>query len=90
MEPDREGEVERSDLKLLARNIVIEVVLYSLLVVAYVFLVLRLLGEPLKKLFDSNLVLYAFVALALIVVQGAVLETITSFLLDRLRLERLE
>ena len=82
--------MERSELKLLARNFVIEVLVYTLLVVAYVFLVLRLLGEPLKKLFDNNLVLYAFVALALIVAQGAVLEIITSFLLDRLRLERLE
>jgi len=82
--------VERSELKLLARNIVIEVLIYSLLVVAYVLLVLRLLGEPLKKLLDNNLILYAFVALALIVAQGAILEIITSFLLDRLRLERLE
>lgn len=82
--------MERSELKLLARNIVIEVLIYSLLVVAYVLLVLRLLGEPLKKLLDNNLILYAFVALALIVAQGAILEIITSFLLDRLRLERLE
>jgi len=82
--------VDSSDRRLLVRNIVIEVLLYSMLVVAYFALVLRLLAEPLKKLFDSHLVLYAFAALALIVVQGAVLESITSFLLDRLRLERLE
>jgi hypothetical protein len=36
----------------------------------YAVLILRLLGEPLRKLFTDHLTLYAFVALALIVVQG--------------------
>lgn len=77
-------------LRILLRNFAIEVVVYAVLVVVYFLLVLRLLGEPLKKLFVNNLILYAFVALGLIVVQSAVLEVVTSFLLNRLGLERLE
>ena len=75
---------------ILIRNFAIEVLIYTALVVGYFLLVLRLLGEPLKKLFTDHLILYAFAALALIVVQGAVLEFITSFLIGRLGLDRLE
>jgi hypothetical protein len=48
---------------ILIRNFAFEVLIYAVLV-------LRLLGEPLRKLFTDHLTLYAFVALALIVVQG--------------------
>jgi hypothetical protein len=75
---------------ILIRSFAIEVLIYTALVVGYFLLVLRLLGEPLKKLFTDHLTLYAFAALALIVVQGVVLEFLTSFLVSRLRLERLE
>ena len=75
---------------ILIRNFAIEVLIYTALVVGYFLLVLRLLGEPLKKLFTDHLILYAFAGLALIVVQGAVLEFITSFLIRRLGLDRLE
>jgi len=77
-------------VRTLIRNFAVEVLIYALLVVGYFVLVLRLLGEPLKKLFMDNLTLYAFAALALIVVQGAMLELLTSFLVSRLGLERLE
>jgi hypothetical protein len=75
---------------ILIRSFAIEVLIYTALVIGYFVLVLRLLGEPLKKLFTDHLALYAFAALALIVVQGVVLEFLTSFLVNRLRLERLE
>ena len=71
----------------LIRNFAIEVLIYTALVVGYFVLVLRLLGEPLRKLFTDHLTLYAFAALALIVVQGVVLEFLTSFLVSRLGLE---
>ena len=51
---------------------------------------MRTFGEPLSQLFDSNLGVYALVSLALIVAQGVLLDAITSFLLDRLQLGRLE
>ena len=82
--------MKKPEIQSLIRNFAIEVVIYGALVVVYFLLVLRFLAEPLENLFDENLVLYALVALALIVAQGALLEFVTSFLLDRLGLERLE
>ena len=74
----------------LLRNFVLELVVYGVLVTAYSVVVLRLLGEPLAQLSSSNLAAYAFIALGLIVAQGVLLDVITSFLLDRLRLGRME
>lgn len=75
---------------MLVRNFVIELIVYSILVVAYFVIALRLLGEWLDRLFHSNLVTYALISLGLIVAQGVLLDVITSFLLDRLNLSRLE
>jgi hypothetical protein len=75
---------------MLVRNFVIELIVYSILVVAYFVVALRLLGEWLARLFHSNLVTYALISLGLIVAQGVLLDLITSFLLDRLNLGRLE
>lgn len=77
-------------VRILVRNFVIEIVVYAGLVLGYFLLVLRLLGEPLEALASWNLVLYAFAALGLIVVQAVALEFVTSFLVDRLGLDRLE
>lgn len=82
--------MDKAQIRGLIRNFAIEVLVYGLLVLGYFLLVLRFLGEPLAKLYTNNLVLYAFVALGLILTQGLVLEVITSFLLNRLGLERLE
>lgn len=79
-----------SETRALVRNFVIEVLVYAVLVLGYFLLVLRFLGKPLEQLYVSNLIVYAFVALALIVIQGVVLEFVTSFLLNRLGLERLQ
>ncbi len=74
----------------LLRNFGIEVLIYAVLVVAYFFLILEFLGEPLQRLFEHSLVLYAFISLALIVAQGVVLEAVTSFLIRQLGLDRLD
>jgi len=65
-------------------------IVYTILVVIYTVVVLRLLSQPLARLFDTNLVTYAIVSLGLIAAQGALLDAVTSFLLKRLRLEQLE
>lgn len=78
------------DKRRLVRNFVVELVVYAVLVVAYFLLVLRLLGDWLAGLYRSNLILYAPLALALIVLQGVLLEMLTAFLIERLGLERLE
>ncbi len=82
--------MEREKMRVLLRNLAIELVVYAILVVIYSIVVLRLLSQPLTQLFDANLITYALVALGLIAVQGALLDTVTSFLLKRLRLEQLE
>lgn len=76
--------------KILLRNFLIELVLYTLLLVVYFWGVLRYLGEPLNRLFHLDPFVYAFATLILIVVQGVFLEWITSFLITRLGLEKLE
>jgi hypothetical protein len=79
-----------TDARRLIRNFLIELVLYALLVAIYFVLVLSTIGDWLTKLYYENLNLYAFVALALIVTQAVVLEMVTTFLIERLGLERLE
>jgi hypothetical protein len=74
----------------LIRNFVLELLVYAVLVVGYFLLVLRLLAGFLEALVEGNPNLYGFVALGLIVAQGALLEFVTSFLVSRLGLERLE
>ena len=78
------------EIRRLIRGFTIELVIYAALVVAYFFLVLRLLGDPLERLFSSHLTVYAFVSLVLIVAQGVLLETVTSFVIGLLGLDKYE
>lgn len=77
---------EDHEVRTLLRNFALELLVYGALVVGYFFIVLRVLADPLARLFNSNLVAYALIALGLMVAQGVVLEAITSFLLEQLRL----
>ncbi len=72
------------------RNLVIELIVYGTLVIVYALSVLQFLADPLANLYHNNLTLYAWVALFLIVGQGVILEMLTSFLVDRLRLLRFD
>jgi hypothetical protein len=74
----------------LIRNFAFELLLYGFLVVLYFVVVLRWMGQPLLQVFQENPPIYAAAALILIVVQGVALEVVTSFLVERLGLERLE
>jgi hypothetical protein len=82
--------MSKQGMRVLLRNFIIELIVYGVLVAAYSVVVLRLLHEPLVRLFHSNLGTYAFIGLGLIVAQGVLLDVITSWLLGQLRLERLE
>ena len=82
--------MKNPDVKILLRNFLIELAIYSALVIVYVLVVLRLLAEPLEALFQSNLVVYAFVGLILILAQAVLLEAVTTFIVSRLKLERFE
>jgi hypothetical protein len=59
----------------------LEMVLYSGLVFAYFFLVLRFVAGTLYSLEQCHIVIYAAVAIALIVGQAVLLEIITTWLL---------
>jgi hypothetical protein len=76
--------------KNLFRNFLIELIVYTFLVVGYFFVVLQALGDWLARLGTGNPTLYAFVALGLIVAQGVLLERVTILIVELLGLERLE
>jgi hypothetical protein len=76
--------------KILLRNFLIELILYALLLIIYFWGVLRFLGEPLNKIFHLSPFVYAVATLILIVAQGVFLEWVTSFLITRLGLEKME
>jgi hypothetical protein len=82
--------MNKQRMRVQLRNFVVELMVYVILVAAYSVVVLQLLGEPLARLSGSNLTAYALISLGLIVAQGVLLDIVTSFLLDRLRLGRLE
>ena len=67
------------------KSFLVEVSLYALLVTGYFFLVLHFLSQWLKGLFDDHKFYYAFVALGLIVLQGVLLESLTTALLKLVR-----
>jgi hypothetical protein len=89
MSPE-EKKLTRIRLKRMLRNFAIEIVIYGALVILYYFLALRLLSSPLEHLFREYLPAYALVSLILITAQGVLLESLTSFLLKRLGLQRME
>ncbi|MDP6769709.1 MAG: hypothetical protein QF704_03325 [Anaerolineales bacterium] len=78
------------DIKTIIRNLALELLVYGILVTAYAFIALRWLADPINALFHDNLLIYAFLGLVLIVAQAAILERLTTFLLERLGLPHSE
>ena len=81
--------MQKPNIRILIRNLIIELLLYGVLLVIYFFVVLQFLGNFLTDLFNNQLVIYSILGLGLIVAQAVLLETVTSFLLRLLRLDRL-
>jgi hypothetical protein len=67
------------------RAFLIELAIYAVLVSGYFFLVLHYLSGWLQDLHLHNVKLYALVAIALIIGQAVVLESVTTWLLRFLR-----
>ena len=67
------------------RAFAIELILYSLLIVSYFFLVLHFLGGWLYRLELQHRWVYAAMSVLLIVGQAVLFESITTFLLRLLR-----
>ncbi|RLC78056.1 MAG: hypothetical protein DRJ03_15750 [Chloroflexi bacterium] len=82
--------MNKQKLRILARTLALELAGYGLLVAAYAAFVAPRLEKPLAQLFNNdNLIVYAFAGLGLIVVQGLILDAVTSFLVSQLHLDRL-
>ncbi|MFN2303318.1 MAG: hypothetical protein ACK2TV_06245 [Anaerolineales bacterium] len=80
----------KPDLQKLIRNFAIEMVVYAILLLIYFFAVLQFLGGLLYNLYENNTTLYAVIGLSLIVAQAVLLETITSYLIRLLHLDRFD
>jgi hypothetical protein len=80
--------MKKLEPRILFRNLVVELIIYGGLILAYNFLVLRWLRDWLLLIFNSNLIIYAVSALALIVIQGVFLDYVTSFLLKYIKLDQ--
>lgn len=75
-------------LQPLLKSLAIELLIYAPLVILYFLLVLRFADQFLADLYNSDTKLYAFVALAAIVLQGVLLERLTTWLLHRFGLRK--
>jgi hypothetical protein len=67
------------------RAFFIELLVYSVLVAAYFFLVLHFLADWLKQLDTHHIKIYALVSIALIIGQAVVLEAVTTALFRMIR-----
>jgi len=75
----------KKDTFLTLRAFLIELVIYTVLVVVYFFVVLHFLGPSLLQLEVQHRYGYALLAIALIIGQAILLEALTTFLLRLLR-----
>lgn len=75
----------KKDTFLTLRAFLIELVIYTVLVVAYFFVVLHFLGPSLLQLEVHHRYGYSLLAIGLIIGQAILLEALTTFLLRLLR-----
>ena len=80
--------MKKMDPRKLIRNLLFEIIIYSLLIFGYYLLVLRWLGDWIMSIFNSNLYIYAFAGLGLIFVQAVLLDLVTSFLMKYIKLDQ--
>lgn len=80
--------MKKLEPRILIRNLMIEIIIYSILIIGYYLIVLRWLDDWLLSIFQSNLVVYAVTGLGLIVIQAALLDFVTSFLMRYIKLDQ--
>ena len=66
----------------------IQMVIYGVLVSIYLVLVWRYLKDWLVMLYNENLGLYAVISLAFIIIQAVFLDYVTTFIMNRLGLNK--
>lgn len=74
--------------KILFRNLLIELIIYSVLIFGYYLLVLQVLDDWLLEVFQTNLIIYAIFGLGLIIIQAVVLDYVTSFLMKYIKTDQ--
>jgi len=79
---------QKNSARRMIRNFLIEVAAYGALLVAYFFFALRYLGEPLQRIYETDLKSYALWGTILIVVQAVVLDQVVGFLVDFFKLHQ--
>ncbi len=80
--------MKKMEPKILIRNLLVEITIYSILIFGYYLLVLRWMGDWLMTMFNTNLVYYSLVGLGLIFVQAVLLDFVTSFLMKYIKLDQ--
>jgi hypothetical protein len=75
----------KADTRATLKAFAVELILYAFLVTGYFFLVLHYLSGWLQDLHLHHVTLYATVAIALIIGQAVLLESVTTWLLRFLR-----
>lgn len=71
--------------ELFSPSLLAEIGVYGLFVAAYFLVILHAVGDRLRELYDQHRVWYAVVALLLIGIQGAGLESLTRGLMGLFR-----
>jgi len=80
--------MKKMEPRLLFRNLLVEIIIYSVLIFGYYLLVLRWMGDWLMNMFNTNLVYYSLVGLGLIFIQAVLLDFVTSFLMKYIKLDQ--
>lgn len=75
----------KNEAKHTFRALLIELPIYGLLVVGYFFLVLHFLSDWVGQLHAEHSIIYALVAIGLIIGQAVALESVTTLLLRLFR-----
>lgn len=80
--------MKKMEPRLLFRNLLVEIIIYSVLIFGYYLLVLRWMGDWLMNMFNTNLVYYSLVGLGLIFIQAVLLDFVTSYLMKYIKLDQ--
>ena len=64
-----------------------ELAIYTVLMVAYTALILQFLIQPIYTLYLRDTLLYTFVALTLILGQGVIMENVATFLREKIEID---
>jgi hypothetical protein len=80
--------MKKLEPRILFRNLLIEIIIYSVLIFGYYLLVLRWLDDWLLSTFNSDLFLYAIFGLGVIIIQAVILDYVTTFLMRYIKLEQ--